>query len=397
MIIKPRIRGFICTTAHPVGCAANVQKQIDYVDAAGEISAGQFNNVLVLGCSGGYGLACRVVSAFGCGANTLGVSFEKRPDVKRTASAGWYNNIAFEEEALARDLYAKSIDGDAFSNEIREQVIDTIRADLGQIDLVVYSLASPVRTHPRTGVLHRSSIKPLGEALDIKSVHVDRGEVIRVNLDPATAEETADTVAVMGGEDWEFWIEAMLEAGVLAPGCKTVAFTYIGTELTWPIYWGGTLGQAKIDLDRASASNAERLAAIGGEAHVAVLKAIVSQASAAIPVVPLYVALLFKVMKEQGCHEDIISHIHRMFLTQLSRGVEPRFDDEGRIRLDNVELSAEVQAEVQRRWPLVVTENLEELGDLTGFREEFLKIFGFGFDGVDYEEDIDPTLGRTAE
>ncbi len=397
MIIKPRIRGFICTTAHPVGCAANVQKQIDYVDAAGEISAGQFNNVLVLGCSGGYGLACRVVLAFGCGANTLGVSFEKRPDVKRTASAGWYNNIAFEEEALARDLYAKSIDGDAFSNEIREQVIDTIRADLGQIDLVVYSLASPVRTHPRTGVLHRSSIKPLGEALDIKSVHVDRGEVIRVNLDPATAEETADTVAVMGGEDWEFWIEAMLEAGVLAPGCKTVAFTYIGTELTWPIYWGGTLGQAKIDLDRASASNSERLAAIGGEAHVAVLKAIVSQASAAIPVVPLYVALLFKVMKEQGCHEDIISHIHRMFLTQLSRGVEPRFDDEGRIRLDNVELSAEVQAEVQRRWPLVVTENLEELGDLTGFREEFLKIFGFGFDGVDYEEDIDPTLGRTAE
>ncbi len=397
MIIKPRIRGFICTTAHPAGCAANVQKQIDYVDAAGEISAGQFNNVLVLGCSGGYGLACRVVSAFGCGANTLGVSFEKRPDVKRTASAGWYNNIAFEEEARARGLYAKSIDGDAFSNEIREQVIDTIRADLGQIDLVVYSLASPVRTHPRTGVLHRSSIKPLGEALDIKSVHVDRGEVIRVNLDPATAEETADTVAVMGGEDWEFWIEAMLEAGVLAPGCKTVAFTYIGTELTWPIYWGGTLGQAKIDLDRASASNAERLAAIGGEAHVAVLKAIVSQASAAIPVVPLYVALLFKVMKEQGCHEDIISHIHRMFLTQLSGGVEPRFDDEGRIRLDNIELSAEVQAEVQRRWPLVVTENLDELGDLTGFREEFLKIFGFGFDGVDYEEDIDPTLGRTAE
>ena len=397
MIIKPRIRGFICTTAHPAGCAANVQNQIDYVDAAGEISAGQFNNVLVLGCSGGYGLACRVVSAFGCGANTLGVSFEKRPDVKRTASAGWYNNIAFEEQARARGLYAKSIDGDAFSDEIRERVIDTIRADLGQIDLVVYSLASPVRTHPRTGAIHRSSIKPLGEALDIKSVHVDRGEVIRVNLDPATAEETADTVAVMGGEDWEFWIEAMLDAGVLARGCKTVAFTYIGTELTWPIYWEGTLGQAKVDLDRASASNAERLAAIGGEARLAVLKAIVSQASAAIPVVPLYVALLFKVMKEQGCHEDIISHIHRMFSTQLKGDVEPRLDDEGRIRLDNVELSAEIQAEVQRRWPLVVTENLDELGDLTGFREEFLKIFGFGFDGVDYEADIDPTLGRTGE
>ncbi|MEM7003134.1 MAG: enoyl-ACP reductase FabV [Pseudomonadota bacterium] len=394
MIVKPRIRGFICTTAHPQGCAANVQSQIDYVQAQGTISSDEIKNVLVLGCSGGYGLACRVVSAFGCGANTLGVSLEKLPEAKRTASAGWYNNIAFDEAAAAQGLYAKSLDGDAFSDEMRQRVIDTIKVDLGQIDMVVYSLASPVRPHPRTGVLHRSAIKPLGQALDIKSVHVDRGEVTRVNLEPASAEETADTVAVMGGEDWEFWMDALLEADVLAPGCRTVAFTYIGTELTWPIYWEGTLGQAKLDLDRACKANQARLAVVGGESRVAVLKAIVSQASSAIPVVPLYAALLFKVMKERDCHEDIISHIHRMFATQFKSGASQRLDDDGRIRMDDVELSDEIQAEVQRRWPLVETDNLDELGDLSGFREDFLRIFGFGIDGVDYEADVDPTLGR---
>lgn len=394
MIVKPRIRGFICTTAHPTGCAASVQQQIDYVRAQGEISAGELKNVLVLGCSGGYGLACRVVSAFGCGANTLGVSYEKQPEAKRTASAGWYNNVAFDEAAQAQGLYARSMDGDAFSDEMRSEVIEVIKSEMGKIDLVVYSLASPVRAHPRTGELHRSTIKPLGEALNIKSVHVDRGEVIEVNLEPATEQETADTVAVMGGEDWEFWIEALLESDVLAQGAKTVAFTYIGTELTWPIYWEGTLGQAKLDLDRASRANQERLKAVGGDARVAVLKAIVSQASSAIPVVPLYVALLFKVMKEQGIHEDIISHIHRLFATQIKAGEPLRLDEDGRIRMDDIELSDEVQAEVQRRWPLVNTENLDELGDLTGFREDFLKIFGFGFEGVDYEADVDPTLGR---
>ncbi len=394
MIVKPRIRGFICTTAHPTGCAANVQSQIDYVQAQGEISSGELKNVLVLGCSGGYGLACRVVSAFGCGANTLGISFEKQPAENKTATAGWYNNVAFEEAAAAAGLYAKTLDGDAFSDEMRERAIDTIKADLGKIDLVVYSLASPVRLHPKTGELHRSVIKPLGETLDIKSIHVDKGEVVQVNLEPATPDETANTVAVMGGEDWEFWMDALKAADVLAPGCQTVAFTYIGTELTWPIYWDGTLGQAKLDLDRASRAISAKLADIDGAAHVAVLKAIVSQASSAIPVVPLYVALLFKVMKEQGIHEDIISHIHRMFATQLKAGVEMRLDDDGRIRMDDVALSGPVQEEVQRRWPLVTTVNLDELGDLEGFREDFLKIFGFGFDGVDYEADVDPTLGR---
>jgi enoyl-[acyl-carrier protein] reductase/trans-2-enoyl-CoA reductase (NAD+) len=394
MIVKPRIRGFICTTAHPTGCAANVNQQIKFVQDQGAISSGEYKNVLVLGCSGGYGLACRIVSAFGCGANTLGVSFERLPEGKRTATAGWYNNIAFDEAATEAGLYAKTLDGDAFSDEMRAQVIETIKQDMGQIDLVIYSLAPPVRPHPRTGKLHRSTIKPLGEALNIKSVHVDRGEVIQVNLEPATPEETADTVAVMGGEDWEFWMDALLEAGVLATGCKTLAFTYIGTELTWPIYWEGTLGQAKLDLDRASREIAGKLKAIGGDAKVAVLKAIVSQASSAIPVVPLYVALLFKVMKEQGIHEDVITHIHRMFATQLKHGAKLRLDEDGRIRMDDIELSESVQAEVQRRWPLVTTENLDELGDLTGFREDFLKIFGFGIDGVDYDADVDITLGQ---
>ena len=396
MIVKPRIRGFICTTAHPMGCKANVDSQIAYVREHGEVSNGELENVLVLGCSGGYGLASRVVAAFGCGANTLGVSFEKLPSENKTATAGWYNNVAFEEAAAKAGLYAKTLDGDAFSDEMRASVIDTIKTDMGKIDMVVYSLASPVRQHPKTGELHRSAIKPLGEALNIKSVHVDRGEVVHVDLAPATEEETANTVAVMGGEDWEFWMDALAEADLLARGCRTVAFTYIGTELTWPIYWEGTLGQAKIDLDRASKAISDQLATLGGEARVAVLKAIVSQASSAIPVVPLYAALLFKVMKEKGMHEDIISHIYRMFATQIKAGSDMHLDPQGRIRMDNVELSDEVQDEVKRRWPLVTTENLDELGDLTGFREDFLKIFGFGFDGVDYDADVDPTLGREA-
>lgn len=394
MIVKPRIRGFICTTAHPDGCKANVQSQIEYVQDQQQISAGELNNVLVLGCSGGYGLASRVVSAFGCGANTLGISFEKLPSEKKTGSAGWYNNIAFEDAARAAGLYAETLDGDAFSDEMRSRAIGRIKAEMGRIDLVVYSLASPVRQHPKTGELYRSAIKPLGEALDIKSVNVDRGEVVQVNLEPATEEETASTVAVMGGEDWEFWMDALLQADVLAPGCRTVAFTYIGTELTWPIYWEGTLGQAKLDLDRASRAISEKLSAVNGDARVAVLKAIVSQASSAIPVVPLYVALLFKVMKEQGVHEDIISHIHRMFATQLKAGAQMRVDDDGRIRMDDVELSDVVQQEVLARWPQVSTENLAELGDLSGYREDFLKIFGFGFDGVNYDAEVDPTLGR---
>ena len=390
MIVKPRIRGFICTTAHPHGCAAHVNQQIDYVAANSDVAKGAFGNVLVLGCSGGYGLASRIVAGFGCGAKTLGVSFEKSPTESKTASAGWYNNKAFEARAEQQGLYAKTLDGDAFSDAMRDQVMDTIKADLGQIDLVVYSLASPVRQHPKTDELHRSAIKPLGEVLEIKTVHVEKGEVSNVALEPATEQEIADTVTVMGGEDWEYWIDALLANDLLAPNAKTVAYTYIGSELTWPIYWEGTLGKAKADLDRTSGEIQRKLQAIEGDARVAVLKAIVSQASAAIPVVPLYAALLFQVMKEQGSHEECIEHIDRLFASQLQIGATMRLDDAGRIRVDDLELAEVVQTEVKRRWPLVDTDNLPELGDLAGFREDFLKIFGFGIQGVDYDAEVDP-------
>ncbi len=391
MIVKPRIRGFICTTAHPSGCAEHVNYQIQRVQNQGELTAGDFQNVLVLGCSGGYGLASRIVAGFGARANTLGVSLEKEPSENKTASAGWYNNNAFEAFAAKEGLYAKTINGDAFSDEVRDQVIETIKKDIGQVDLVVYSLASPVRLHPQTEILHRSSIKPLGNTvLEMKSVNVDKGQVTQVSLEPASKQEVADTVAVMGGEDWEYWIQALKEKDLLAQSCQTIAFTYIGSELTWPIYWDGTLGQAKMDLDRAQRAISESLSGLGGTARVAVLKAIVSQASAAIPVVPLYVALLFKVMKEQNIHEDCISHIHRLFATQLKPGASQRLDENKRIRMDDQELTHQVQEEVRRRWELVDTDNLGEYGDLEGFREDFLKIFGFGFGSVDYEQEVDP-------
>ncbi|HEY5644643.1 MAG TPA: enoyl-ACP reductase FabV [Pseudomonadales bacterium] len=393
MIIRPRIRGFICTTAHPAGCAASVAEQIRYVRSQPPVE-GSFGNVLVIGASGGYGLASRVTAAFGAGSKTLGVSLEKPPTESKTATQGWYTNIAFEAAAEAAGLYAKTLDGDAFSDEMKARVIETIRADLGQIDLLVYSLASPVRPHPRTGVLHRSVIKPIGDPVHIKTLNVDKGVVHAVDLEPATEEEIANTVAVMGGEDWEFWIDALKQADVLAPGFRTLAFTYIGSDLTWPIYWEGTLGKAKEDLDRAAAAIRGSLGSVGGDARVATLKAIVSQASSAIPVVPLYASLLFRVMKEAGRHENIIQHIYRLFATQLAAGVTANLDEAGRIRVDDWELDEGIQNEVRRRWPLVTTENLADLADLDGFRQDFLKIFGFGFDGVDYEAEQDPTLGR---
>ncbi|MCZ6617294.1 MAG: trans-2-enoyl-CoA reductase family protein [Gammaproteobacteria bacterium] len=393
MIIKPRIRGFICTTAHPIGCAAHVNEQIAYVRSQGHIQS-DLKNVLVIGSSGGYGLSSRIVAGFGCGAATLGVSFEKAPRQNKTATAGWYNNIAYETSAAGAGLYAVTLDGDAFSDEMKERVIDTLRADLGKIDLVIYSLASPVRQHPRTGALHRSAIKPLGEAVHMKSLHVQRGEVHEVDLEPANEEETANTVAVMGGEDWEFWIEALEKADLLNDGFRTLAFTYIGSDLTWPIYWHATLGKAKEDLDRAAGTISTSLGAVHGQARVAVLKAVVTQASSAIPVVPLYASLLFRVMKDRGLHEEVVHHIHRLFATQLATGVTQRLDDQGRIRMDDIELTDEIQGEVRRRWPLVDTHNLGELADLEGFREDFLRIFGFGFADVDYEADLDPTLGR---
>lgn len=389
MIIKPRIRGFICTTAHPLGCAANVQRQIDYAKAAGPIDAG-VRNALVLGCSGGYGLASRILAGVGCGANTLGLSLEKPPTPGKTATAGWYNNAAFEAQAAALGVRAQTLDADAFADAAKDGAVEALRESFGPLDLLVYSLASPVRRHPRTGALHRSAIKPLGEPLRMKSLNVDKGEVVEVELAPGSEEEVANTIAVMGGEDWELWIDALDRAGLLAPGFRTLAFTYLGSELTRPIYRGGTLGKAKEDLDRAAAALRARLVPLGGVARVASLKGVVTQASSAIPVVPLYMSLLFKVMKEQAVHEGCIEHIHRLFATQLAVGAEQRLDEAGRIRVDDVELAESVQGEIQRRWPLVTTENLHELGDLAGFKADFLNIFGFGLRGVDYEADLDP-------
>ena len=393
MIIKPRIRGFICTTAHPRGCAAHVQQQIDYVKRSGVIDAG-VKNALVVGCSGGYGLASRVVAGFGCRANTLGLSFEKSPSAKKTATAGWYNNAAFEEAAAGEGLYARTLDGDAFSDEMKAAAVATLAEEVGRIDLLIYSLASPVRQHPRTGVLHRSAIKPLGKAVTMKSLNVDKGQVHEVALEPGDADDIANTVAVMGGEDWQFWIEALRAADLLAPSFRTLAFTYLGSELTWPIYWDGTLGKAKEDLDRAATEITAQLVDLDGSARVASLKGVVTQASSAIPVVSLYMSLLFRVMKDQGLHEDCVQHIYRLYATQLARGVEPRLDASGRIRVDDVELSDPVQGEIKRRWPIVTSDNLSELGDLDGYKADFLKIFVFGLPGVDYDEDVDQCLGR---
>lgn len=387
MIVKPRARGFICTTAHPVGCAAAVREQIAYVRSQPSLEDGP-KNVLVLGCSAGYGLASRVSAAFGSGAATLGVSFEKAPTEKKTASAGWYNNRAFEAEAAQAGLWAKTLDGDAFSDEAKREVIELAKAELGPIDLVVYSLASPVRTDPESGETYRSAIKPVGEVFHVKTLNTDKGEVHEVDLEPASEEEITSTVKVMGGEDWERWMTALADAGVLADDCRTVSYTYIGSELTWPIYWHATLGKAKEDLDRAASAISTRLGR-DGSARVAVLKAIVSQASAAIPVVPLYASILFRVMKEMGEHEEIWEHVHRMFATQLY-GDEAVLDESGRLRVDVPELSDPVQTEVKRRWPLVSTENLGELTDFAGFREDFFRIFGFGVDGVDYDAEVDP-------
>lgn len=386
MIIRPRTRGFICTTAHPAGCAMNVHDQVAKALATGPIPAPP-KRVLVVGCSTGYGLASRIVTAFGGGADTIGVSFEREPGETRTASAGWYNNRAFEAEARAAGRKAITLDGDGFSTAMKDDVVAAIRAELGQIDMLVYSMAAPVRTDPETGETFRSAIKPLGAPVQVKTLNTDTGEVYDTELAPATEAEAAATVKVMGGEDWELWIAALERAGVLAPGFRTLSFTYIGSELTWPIYWKATLGKAKEDLDRAAAAIRARL---GDEAaRVVALKAVVTQASAAIPLVPLYGVLLIRVLDEMGLGEGCLEQIDRLFREVLPRGA---LDDAGRLRVDDWELSEPVQDEVKRRWALATTQTLAELGDLPGYKREFLRLFGFGLGGVDYDKDVDPTV-----
>lgn len=388
MIIKPRVRGFLCTTTHPVGCDANVKRQIMHVRNQGSISEGP-KRVLVIGASTGYGLASRITAAFGCGAATLGIFFEKPGKEKKTGTAGWYNSAAFHRYAEAEGLYAKSINGDAFSDAVKQQAIDVIKADMGQVDLVIYSLAAPRRQHPVTGVVHDSTLKPIGKDAVQMGVNTDKEEIQEFSLPAATQEEIDNTVAVMGGEDWQMWIEALDEAGVLADGAKTTAYTYIGEKLTWDIYWHGTIGAAKQDLDRRVLAIRERLAPRGGDARVSVLKAVVTQASAAIPAMPIYLALLFKVMKERGVHEGCIEQIDGLFRESLY-GSDPHLDEEGRLRADGKELDPEVQAAVDALWSQISTETLRELSDYAGYRREFLQLFGFDVDGVDYEQDVDP-------
>jgi len=391
MIIKPRVRGFMCITTHPVGCEANVKRQIDYVKSNGPIENGP-KKVLVIGASTGYGLASRISAAFGSGADTLGIFFEKEGTEKKPASAGWYNSAAFHKFAEAEGLYAKSINGDAFSDEIKQKTIDTIKADLGQVDLVVYSLASPRRTHPKTGEVHTSTLKPIGKDITMRGINTDKEEIQEMSVEAASDEEIANTVAVMGGEDWQMWIEALKNAGLLAPGAKTTAYTYLGAELTWDIYWNGTIGEAKKDLDQKAAAINNMLAVLDGEARVSVLKAVVTQASSAIPIMPLYLSLLFKVMKEQGTHEGCIEQVDLLFRESLF-GNSPHLDDEGRWRADYKELQPDVQQAVADLWEQVQTDNIAQLTDFAGYKTEFLNLFGFEIPGVDYEEDVDPQVG----
>lgn len=391
MIIKPKVRGFVCVTAHPEGCAAHVQEWIDHVKAQGPIQNGP-KRVLVLGSSTGYGLASRITAAFGSGAATMGVFFERPSEEGRTATPGWYNTIAFTRAAHAAGLYARNFMGDAFTHEMKAQVVAAIKADLGQIDLVVYSLAAPRRTHPVTGVVHKSCLKPVGVSYTNKTVDTDKGIVSDVTIEPANEAEVADTVAVMGGEDWEMWIKALRDANLLAPGAQSVAYSYIGPEVTWAIYKNGTIGLAKNDLERAAKAIDAQLKPSGGRAFISVNKALVTQASSAIPVVPLYISILYKIMKAAGTHEGCIEQMYRLFATQMYNGKTPVFDEAGRVRVDDWEMRPEIQAGVVRIWPTVTTENLAALTDIAGYREEFLKLFGFGLQGVNYDAETEPHI-----
>lgn len=384
MIIEPRTRGFFCLTAHPKGCEQNVLNQINYIKSTGAIHGPQ--KVLVIGASTGFGLASRITSAFGSNASTIGVFLEKPPKPGKTASAGWYNSAAFEQQAQTAGLYAKSINGDAFSHEIKQQTIDLIKADLGQVDLVIYSLASPVRVHPDTGVKHRSVLKPIDGSFQNKTVDFHTGAVSEIKIDPCSAEDIDNTVTVMGGEDWAMWIDALQKEGVLAKGAKTVAYSYIGPALTEPVYRKGTIGRAKDHLEAMAFTITDKLKAIEGKAYVSVNKALVTQASAAIPVIPLYISLLYKVMKEQELHEGCIEQIHRLFKDRLYSETTAT-DEQGRIRVDDWEMRDDIQAKVAALWEQATTETLPEIGDLAGYANDFFNLFGFRVAGIAYEED----------
>ncbi len=390
MVIQPKIRGFICTNAHPVGCAEHVREQIAYVKQHGQVENGP-KNVLVIGASTGYGLASRITAAFGSGAKTLGIFFEKEATEGKTGSAGWYNTAAFEAAADAEGLWNKHLNGDAFTDELKSQAISLIRAEMGKIDLVVYSLAAPRRKDPVSGEIYSSVLKPIGQAYTAKNLNTSKREIEEVSVEPANDDEIFNTVKVMGGEDWERWLDQLHAAGVLAENVQTVAYTYIGKELTWPIYGKATIGRAKEDLDRAATAITTKLAGQGGHAYVASLKALVTQASSAIPIMPLYISLLYRVMKAEGTHEGCIEQIYGLFRQCLYNPTRV-LDEAGRLRMDGKELADHIQAEVTALWQQVETANIDELTDYKGYHQEFLRLFGFGYSHVDYDADVSPMV-----
>ena len=391
MIIKPKIRGFICTTAHPVGCYKHVEQQINYVKKHPKIQG--CKNALIIGASTGYGLASRITAAFACNAKTIGVFFEREAADNRTATAGWYNTAAFEKIAHAEGHYAKSINGDAFSDEIKQKTIDLIKADLGKIDLVIYSLASPRRVDPKTGEVYSSTLKPVGDQpFTNKTVDPMAGVVKDVTIAPAEGHDVAHTVKVMGGEDWEMWMNALRDAGVLTDDVVTMAYTYIGPELTHAVYKNGTIGHAKNHLQKTSDNLNQELQLHGGKSFISVNKALVTQASSAIPVVPLYISILFKLMKEKGTHEGCIEQIYRLFKDFLYNPAGIKLDDEGRIRIDDLEMQPDIQQKIEQIWAQVTTDSLMQLTDIAGYRHDFHQLFGFDIDGIDYEQDVDPNV-----
>ena len=377
-------------TAHPDGAAQNVKNQIEYVKSKGKIEGAK--KVLVIGASTGFGLSSRITSAFGSDAATIGVFFEKPPVEGKTASPGWYNSAAFEKEAHNAGLYAKSINGDAFSNEIKRETLDLIKADLGQVDLIIYSLASPVRTNPTTGVTHRSVLKPIGGTFTNKTVDFHSGKVSEISIEPSKEDDIENTVAVMGGEDWAMWIDALKAENLLADGAVTVAYSYIGPSLTEAVFRKGTIGRAKDHLEATAFSISDSLASINGKAYVSVNKALVTQASSAIPVIPLYISLLYKIMKEEGVHEGTIEQIQRLYQDRLYTGKPIELDDKGRIRIDDWEMREDIQAKVAALWPQATTENLSELGDIEGYRKDFYNLFGFDVAGVDYDAEANEVV-----
>ncbi len=387
MIISPKIRGFICTTAHPDGCESHVRQQVDYVKSQATLDNSP-KKVLVIGSSTGYGLASRIVPAFAGGADTLGVFFERPANEKKSGSPGWYNSYAFEELAKSEGLYAKSINGDAFSDDIKNKTIEEIKKNMGQVDCVIYSLASPRRQDPKSGEIYKSCLKPIGQTYTQKTVNTDKAEVEEITIESANDDEINQTVKVMGGEDWELWIDALREANVLAPSVTTIAYSYIGPELTWSVYKDGTIGRAKIHLEQSCQRINEKIAEDGGRAYVSVNKAVVTQASSAIPVVPLYISVLFKKMKEEGIHEDCIEQIYRLFSERLSS--DPQLDGEGRIRIDDWEMRDDIQQSVAEAWEKINTDNLSEISDFEGYQSDFLKLFGFGIPGINYDAETDP-------